>query len=102
MRRKLTCFTLLLCGIMASAGPKPDDSVQTTEPDTVNVTIDSLAIVEKYVQALQALVYQRDSTNIQDSLSSVKLNPYFFQLLSTPTLYNAPMKQELLQGGRRR
>ena len=98
MRRKLTCFTLLLCGIMASAGPKPDDSVQTTEPDTVNVTIDSLAIVEKYVQALQALVYQRDSTNIQDSLSSVKLNPYFFQLLSTPTLYNAPMKQELLQG----
>lgn len=99
MRPKLTFYSLLFCSIVTSAHINAEEAVKPNEPDTVNVTIDSLAIVEKYVQALQALAFQRDSTNIQDSLASVKLNPYFFQLLSTPTLYNAPMKQELENGG---
>lgn len=98
MRPKLTLYSLLFCSIMASAPAYAVETAEPNEPDTVVVSIDSLAIVEKYVQALQAIVYQRDSTDIQDSLASVKLNPYFFQLLSTPTLYNAPMKQELESG----
>ncbi len=84
--------------MMASARPLADETPVAQEPDTVTVSIDSLAILEKYVQALQTLVAQRDSSAGADKLAAVKLNPYFFQLLSAPTLYASPLKQELQKG----
>lgn len=97
--RKLTFFCLLFCSLTASARPETDEIAVPEKPDTVTVAVDSLAVLEKYVQALQALVKQRDSGGNEDSLALVKLNPYFFQLLSTPTLYNSPMKQQMAGGG---
>ena len=84
---------------MTSAHTYADElPAASSERDTVTVTIDSLAILEKYVQALEALTCQRDSSDYGDSLATVKLNPYFYQLLSTPTLYRAPMQQQMGNG----
>jgi hypothetical protein len=98
MMHKLTTLGLVFCSLLGSVHTYADENVVPAEPDTTTVTMDSLAILEKYVQALELLVKQRDSEDYVDSLASVKLNPYFFQLLSTPTLYNSPAQQQMGKG----
>ena len=55
------------------------------------VKVDTLSIVSSYLQKLQRLVEQRDSVSVLATTPAP--NAYFYQILSTPTLYSSPLHQ---------
>ena len=70
---------------MGNAQEMTDETVLT---DTV-----FFPITEQYNAALQFLVDQREAANQQAHDSNVIPDAYLFQVLSTPTLYSAPLHQ---------
>ena len=70
---------------MGNAQEMTDETVLT---DTV-----FFPITEQYNAALQFLVDQRETANQQAHDSNVIPDAYLFQVLSTPTLYSAPLHQ---------
>lgn len=63
--------------------------------NTNTMVVDTLAqqrIVERYTEALQALVEKRDS--LSDEVQEERLpNPYYYRLFAPGTLYKAPLQQ---------
>ena len=56
---------------------------------------DSAFVLNRYLQALDSLVRERDSLNT--STTNPLPNPYYFQLLTHPTLYKSPLHQMMSQ-----
>lgn len=83
-RMKRAATLLLLCflairGLCAVKG-------STAEPT------DSFRLIDKYLKTVEMLAQQRDSLNATSAADLVP-NPYYFQVLSTPTLYSGPLRQ---------
>ena len=55
------------------------------------VPADSSQLLKDYLHALDSLVWERDSLN--NVTTSSAPNPYYYQLLSHPTLYSLPLHQ---------
>ena len=56
---------------------------------------DSEFVLNRYLQAIDSLVRERDSLNT--STTNPLPNPYYFQLLTHPTLYKSPLHQMMSQ-----
>ena len=57
----------------------------------VEAKVDTFSIISGYLQKLQRLVEKRDSLGVISSYPAP--NAYYYQILSAPTLYSAPLHQ---------
>lgn len=85
-------LTILICiGILAL-----DAYCAINKTKEKEAPADSSVLLNNYLQALETLVKERDSLNAVTSSSSTP-NPYYYQILSYPTLYNSPLHQMMSQ-----
>ena len=82
-------LTILLCTCLTVL----DAVCSTNNSQQVDTPNDSSLVLNNYISALDSLVRERDSLiNVPTSSAP---NPYYYQLLSRPALYGAPLHQAL-------
>lgn len=86
-------ITILFCVCLIALKGNCDIVTEVDEQKT-----DSISVLQNYLQALEKLAQERDSLSNINIPPSSTLNPYYFQLLSRPTLYNSPLHQNMSEG----
>lgn len=66
-------------------------NAQEEKAKDVEAKVDTFSIISDYLQKLQRLVDERDSLGFV--ISRPAPNAYYYQILSAPTLYSAPLHQ---------
>lgn len=84
MRLRLTLILFFCCAVVGVAQRPVSVKAKVAEP------VDTVSVLQRYMHQMDSLVYLRDSVETQDGLQLLP-DPYYFQLLSTPTLYSGPV-----------
>ena len=66
-------------------------NAQEEKAKDVEAKVDTFSIISGYLQKLQRLVEKRDSLSVITTYPAP--NAYYYQILSTPTLYSSPLHQ---------
>ena len=80
-------LTILFCTCMMALNATSAINIEEEE----EVPADSSQLLKDYLHALDSLALERDSLN--NVTTSSAPNPYYYQLLSHPTLYSLPLHQ---------
>ena len=76
---------------LSSVSYSQDTFVPVEGNDSATLVVDSFSVYNEYVRRLDTLVAWRDS--IKREIRFEEPNPYYFQMLLSPTLYKSPIHQ---------